>query len=278
MVRGGGVPDPITHAVEEYRKTGAARTIQQSSVVVYPYGHSQPTVTCVPLRACVIELEAGELLMSLIAGDTERWLITEAFTGQNGDTPLVVVKPTDWDLTTNLLISTDRRIYELTLDSPPARDGKSAQNPQGLYTRRIQFYYPDDMVRTVQQRQRMSEQAAAATVPVMNPEFSLENLNFGYRVLLDKDFPVPIEQVFDDGAHTYIKLASSAQHDVSPVLFLLDGGQRQILNYTIRGPYYITDRVIGHGVMVVGGTEKNWLGKSRQTEHKARILNTAESR
>lgn len=276
IVRGGGSPDPILHAVEEYRRTGAARTIRQSSVVVYPYGHAQPTLTCVPLRACVVELESGEVLMSLIAGDTERWLITEAFTGANGDTPLVVVKPTNWDLTTNLLITTDRRIYELTLDSPPARDGESAQNPQGLYTRRIQYYYPDDMVRAVQQRQARLEQAAAATIPVMNPDFTLENLNFGYRVLRDEGFPFEIEQVFDDGAHTYIKLPSSARHDVSPVLFLLDGGQRQILNYTIRGPYYITDRVIGHGVLVVGGTKKNWLGRTKATEYKVRILNIRE--
>src|SRR5690606_30144818 len=129
--RGGGEPDPIVNAVEEYRRTGEARTIQQSAYVAYPFGHSQPTLTCAPLRACVIELEAGEVVLGLVAGDTERWIIGQTFTGRTGDTPLVVVKPTDFDLTTNLLVSTDRRIYELTLDAPPARRrSRTSQNPQ----------------------------------------------------------------------------------------------------------------------------------------------------
>ena len=151
VVRGGETPNPIVNAVEEYRRTGEARTIQQSAYVAYPYGHSQPTLTCAPLRACVIELEPGEAVLGLVSGDTERWIIGQTLAGPGGATPLVVVKPTDHDLTTNLLITTDRRIYELTLDAPPApRRGRrgtasrnsSEENPQGLYTRRIRFYYP----------------------------------------------------------------------------------------------------------------------------------------
>ena len=37
-----------------------------------------------------------------VLNDTERWIISEAFTGRSGTTPLVVVKPTSSDLTTNL--------------------------------------------------------------------------------------------------------------------------------------------------------------------------------
>src|SRR5690606_36342463 len=83
--------DPVLLAVDEYRRTGNARTVSQSSFVAYPYGHSQPTLTCAPLRACVVELEPGEILMAVIAGDTERWIISEAYSGADGDTPLVVV-------------------------------------------------------------------------------------------------------------------------------------------------------------------------------------------
>lgn len=118
VVRGGETPNPIVNAVEEYRRTGEARTIQQSAYVAYPYGHSQPTLTCAPLRACVIELEPGEAVLGLVSGDTERWIIGQTLAGPGGATPLVVVKPTDHDLTTNLLVTTDRRIYELTLDAP----------------------------------------------------------------------------------------------------------------------------------------------------------------
>ena len=277
-VRGGAAVDPIENAVDEYRRTGSARTIKQSTFVAYPFGHSQPTLTCAPLRACVIELEAGEALMAVIAGDTERWLMSQAFTGQDGDTPLVVVKPTDYDLTTNLVITTDRRIYELTLDAPPLSEKRASdQNPQALYTRRIKFYYPDDMVRAIEHQGKALQRAARSVVP-MGDDFRLENLNFNYHWTKSEAFPFEPEQVFDDGAHAYIKLPASAMHDAAPVLFILDGGERQILNYTVRDAgeghhYYITDRVFRHGILVLGRRKKNWLGRMKQGEELLRIRN-----
>jgi type IV secretion system protein VirB9 len=287
VVRGGETPDPIVNAVEEYRRTGEARTIQQSAYVAYPYGHSQPTLTCAPLRACVIELEANEAVLGIVSGDTERWIIGQTLTGPGGTTPLVVVKPTDHDLTTNLVVTTDRRIYELTLDAPPApRRGRrsSDENPQGLYTRRIRFYYPDDMIRTFD-AQVAAEQAAAEAheretanrIP-MGPDFRLENLNFNYDWQGSERFPFEPEQVFDDGAHTYIKLPASAAHEVAPVLFVLDGGERALLNYAVREAgegslYYITDRVFEHGVLVVGRRKKDWLGRKRHSEETVLLVN-----
>ena len=278
VVQGGTSADPIVNALDEYRRTGNARTIEQSTYVAYPYGHSQPTLTCAPLRACVIELEDGEVLMAVIAGDTERWIMEQAFTGRTGTTPLVVVKPTGYDLTTNLVLSTDRRIYELTLDAPPARTGRGADaNPQALYTRRIRFYYPDDMVQSTLRREALLEREARNVIS-MNPGFRLENLNFNYEWSRDKGFPFDLEQVFDDGAHTYLKLPSTAAHDVAPVLFITVGGERQLLNYTVRAAgetsqYYITDRVFRDGVLVVGARGKNWLGRSKHSEETLRIRN-----
>lgn len=274
--------DPVLLAVDEYRRTGNARTVSQSSFVAYPYGHSQPTLTCAPLRACVIELEPGEILMAVIAGDTERWIISEAYSGVDGDTPLVVVKPTTWDLTTNLVISTDRRIYELTLDALPSAKTNTTSNPQQDYTRRLRFYYPDDMVRTFREREQRAERVAEAalkqSIPVMNPDFRLENLNFNYKWLRTKDFPFELEQVFDDGAHVYLKVPTSAQHEVAPVLFVTENGERQILNYVVRafgdgGSYYITDRVFKQGVLVVGRRDTNWLGRPKHREERLTVIN-----
>lgn len=278
IVRGGASADPIQNAVEEYQRTGNARTIQQSTFVAYPFGHSQPTLTCAPLRACMIELQPGEVVMAVIAGDTERWLMSQAFTGESGDTPLVVVKPTDFGLTTNLIISTDRRIYELTLDAPPQRNRRSSdQNPQALYTRRIKFYYPDAIVTAFEQGAAAERTRAVQTVP-LGADFRLENLNFNYRWDATKNFPFEPEEVFDDGAHTYIKLPASARHDAAPVLFIVDGGERKILNYTLRAVgeghhYYITDRVIQQGVLVLGQRKKNWLGRVRHSEEHLQIWN-----
>ena len=121
-VNGGALPeDEITTATRDFLATGVARVVRQGSFITFPYGHSQPTVTCARLRACVIELEPGEIVLSRIAGDLTRWEVTPAAAGPDGRTTLVVVKPKDCDLTTNLVLATDRRIYDLTLDSPPDR-------------------------------------------------------------------------------------------------------------------------------------------------------------
>src|SRR5438034_11784048 len=91
---------------------------------------------------------------SRIAGDLTRWEVTPAAAGPDGRTTLVVVKPKDCDLTTNLVLATDRRIYDLTLDSPPCRAtvGRSETNPQDPYARHVRFYYPDQTVRSEERR------------------------------------------------------------------------------------------------------------------------------
>jgi len=68
--------DSIAVATREYRVHGTARTIVEGNFITFPYGHSQPTLTCTVLRACVIQLQPGEIVLSKITGDTKRWEIT----------------------------------------------------------------------------------------------------------------------------------------------------------------------------------------------------------
>ena len=241
--------DPVTLATREYRDGGVARTIVEGSFVTFPYGHSQPTLTCTVLRACVIQLQPGEVVLSKITGDTERWEIAPAPSGPDGHTALVVVKPGDCEITTNLLLATDRRLYDLTLDSPPCKSRST--NPQGPYVRHVRFYYPDAMV---------DEWARPAPVRVA-PDVT--NFNFDYRVKKDKEFRWAPAQVFDDGARVYIKLPEAARHAEAPALFVLEAdGSKTLLNYTVLGgDTYVTDRLFDRAVLVAGvkGKERRVL-------------------
>jgi type IV secretion system protein VirB9 len=233
----------VVAAAREYARTGVARTVEEGAFETFPYGHSQPTVTCAPLRACVIELEAGESILSKIAGDTRRWEIQLAVAGANGQTPLVVVKPHDCGLTTNLVLATTAgRIYDLTLDSPPCP--RSGLNPHGVYVRHVRFYYPDALV----------ESGAAPPPATVSPTAAtLSALNFAYKISRDRHVAwVPLA-VFDDGAHCYIKLPTSAEHREAPVLFVLsDDGTKILLNYNLVGDTYVTDRVFRSAVLILG--------------------------
>lgn len=135
--------DAIETATREYRESGVARSVEIGNTVAFPYGHSDPVLTCTVLRVCVVELEDGEQIVNeSIAGDQARWIIEPAQVGPGGRNTLVVVKPKACDITTNLVIPTDRRIYDLTLDSPPCNNHST--NPQRSYVRDIRFYYPDE--------------------------------------------------------------------------------------------------------------------------------------
>ena len=234
--------DAVDAATREYRSTGVARTVSEGNFLNFPYGHSQPTVTCSVLRACIIELQPGEVVLSRISGDTERWEIAAATAGIDGRTTLVVVKPRDCDITTNLVLATDRRLYDLTLDAPPCKGkGINATNPQQPYVRHVRFYYPDETV---------AEWAKPQPVKISG---DVTTLNFRYRVSKDKRFPWMPAQVFDDGAHVYVKLPDEAVHSEAPVLFALAGdGSKTLLNYNLVGDTYVTDRLFDRAVLIAG--------------------------
>ena len=244
--------DPVTAATRDYQASGIARPVVQGNFMTFPFGHSQPLLTCTVLRACIIELQPGEIVLSRIAGDTERWEITPAPAGPDGRTVLIVVKPRDCDITTNLVLATDRRLYDLTLDSPPCKTRST--NPQQPYVRHVRFYYPDE---TVAEWARPAEPEPIRVAP------DVLSLNFGYRVKKDRRFPWSPAQVFDDGARVYIKLPEEAQHSEAPVLFVLEqDGSKTLVNYSvIGGDTYITDRLFDRAILLsgVGGKERKVL-------------------
>jgi P-type conjugative transfer protein TrbG len=242
----------------DYRRTGRPAAVDRDRAVLFPFGHGHPALRCAPLRACALELEPGELVLSTSSGDSERWLVEVVATGPGAKTPLVVVKPTACDLTTNLLVATDRRLYEVSLEAPPCRDadaGKSgAYNPQLSYTGVTRFYYPDDLVRRWTREEEAARKAeterSAGTLPLAATQ--LTSLNFAYTWDRDRRFPWTPVQVFDDGRHTFIVLPPGARSAEAPALFLaMPEGRLALLNYRVENGTYVADRVLDHAVLTV---------------------------
>lgn len=247
------------------------------SIASYRFGESEPVLTCTVLRACVIELETAEALVDdPIAGDQARWIITTARTGKGGASTLVIVKPKACDVTTNLVLSTDRRIYDLDLDSPPC--SARATNPKRAYTRHIRFSYPNDSNGLTGSPPPESTLAEIAdSVPQKSPELpGVESANrpdtawnTQYRVVRDSRgpfgllgrkhavFPWQPTRIADDGAHVYVSLPPLAQKYPSPVLYALeDDDSRTIVNYNLRDSVIVTDRLFKRGVLVIPSGEE----------------------
>jgi len=274
--------------VAEYQRTGRAGVLRQSTVMVFPFGHSQPVLAAAPLRASVIELQPGETVLGIVAGDTERFAIEQTQTGPAGRVPLVVVKPLAHDVTTNLVVSTDRRVYHVTLDSAPApRRARSrrarraeAQNPQPRYARHIRFYYPDDALAGTAYGPRAAEAAAVAArsaEPTLEDLASLDDLSFNYQTVGDRQAREMVARVFDDGVHTYVQLdPARLRGGTVPVLYVQGlGGEREILNYAYDDGTYVTDRTADVFELVLGATVRTGflgLGGTRQVERSVRII------
>jgi type IV secretory pathway VirB9-like protein len=267
--------DPETLA-RAYRRTGAAPTVEITdqgggAVSLVPFGHGKPILRCAPLRACAVELEPGELILSTSLGDGERWLVQSAAAGPGAHTPLLVVKPTACDLSTNLVVATDRRIYELALDSPPCHNadlgagggggatgagGEGAYNPRLPYTGLVRFYYPDDLVRRWTDQEALAREqdaAQAAGRTPLAPAARLAHLNFDYSWDHSRRWPWVPAQIFDDGEHTYLVLPPAARLAELPILLAVEpGGALALLTYHLEGQTLVADRVLDRAVLLVG--------------------------
>ena len=102
----------------EEAKAATNPFIGEQGYVIYPYGEVVPVITCRPLRMTDVALEPGESIMGIHAGDTARWQFSPSQSMKNGlAVAHIVVKPLQPGISTNLLIHTDKRTYNLDFTS-----------------------------------------------------------------------------------------------------------------------------------------------------------------
>src|SRR2546426_775284 len=232
--------------MKAWKANGQAPIIRKDEFVQYPYGLTEAVVTCQPLRVCDIELEAGEEILSVSLGDSSRWLASPAFSGDGeGLTPHVLVKPTELGIATNAVITTTRRTYYLALVS----------RTDATQVRRVKFYYPQDLVEQANgvfrakgaQRKRDQETPVARLSRV-----AVDSLNFKYQIEGD-DVPWRPVRVFDDGTHVYIQMPQTMRVTEAPALLVQTRtGDAALVNYRLRQPYYVVDKLFETAMLVVG--------------------------
>ena len=236
----------ILAAMRAWKAEGRAPIIRRDDFIQYPYGLTEAVVSCQPLRVCDIELEAGEEILQVSLGDGSRWLASPAFSGERESlTPHVLVKPTEVGIATNAVITTTRRTYYLGLVS----------RSDATQVRRVKFYYPQDLAeqangvfraKAAQRRQDQETTIARLRSP------AVESLNFDYEVSGDAVPWKPV-RVFDDGAHVYIQMPPAMRVTEAPALLIRTRtGEGALVNYRLRRPYYVVDRLFETALLVMG--------------------------
>lgn len=211
------------------------------AVQVYPYAEGALyRLYAAPGRVTDIALQPGEAMTSVAAGDTLRWTVGDTVSGNGEDKRThILVKPFSAGLRTNLIITTDRRVYHLELESRAS--GAMAA---------LQWRYPDDELIALQRNE-----AAAAVRPIASG-LAVERLNFHYAISGDKPAWRPL-RAFDDGRQTFIEFAPSIAVGEAPPLFVIgDEGEAQLVNYRVAGRYYIVDRLFGAAELRLGGKKQ----------------------
>jgi len=229
-----------------------------NAMQVWPYSPAALyQVYASPGQVTDIVLEAGEQLTDVSISDPVRWVIgdTKSGTGESEQIHLIA-KPTRLGLKANLIITTDRRTYYLELKSEP-----------DTWMAAVSWDYPHDRLQALKTLNRERE----AVMPVATG-VQLEQLKFRYEISGDKPSWRPV-RAFDDGAKVYIQFPDGIGQGELPPLFVIGPiGDTQLVNYRVRAPYYIVDRLFGAAELRLGGKKaqvvriaRNDVGKGRKS-------------
>lgn len=191
------------------------------------------------------------MLGAVAAGDTVRWVIGDTSSGSADEKRThVLIKPFTAGLTTNIIITTDRRSYHLSLIST-ASTALAA----------LSWTYPQDALIALKHRQVVADVAA----PVAQG-LALDNLRFGYTISGDTPPWRPV-RAFDDGRQTFIEFPASVSVGDAPPLFVLGAKDAaELVNYRVKGHFYIVDRLFGAAELRLGTRHQDIVRITRDPE------------
>ncbi|MDO8771227.1 MAG: P-type conjugative transfer protein TrbG [Burkholderiaceae bacterium] len=236
-------PESIDERVRVARANLEARVAPSregyvNAIQVWPYADGALyQVYTSPGRVTVVALQEGEELVTVSAGDTVRWVVGDTASGSGASLRVtVLVKPTRTGLKTNLVITTNRRMYLLELSSTPQ-----------AWMASVSWDYPKDRMLALQKQ----AQQAQAAAPV-DSGLSLEQIKFRYAITGDSPPWKPL-RAFDDGQRVYIQFPGGiAQGELPPLFVIGPQGDGQLVNYRFRSPYYVVDRLFGAAELRLG--------------------------
>ena len=223
----------------------AMPALSDTGSVVFNFGESAPTIICAPLRVCDLALEPGETIEGTPhLGDAVRWKISPAMSGEgNHRVTHIIIKATDVDLDTNMILPTDRRTYHLRLVSSRSQ-----------YMAQVSFTYPE---------RADAAWSMASTKPAANglndstadmPAVAADRLYFDYQIEAVKGKPgfKPV-RAMDDGYHTFLVMPDGLQLAQAPVLVAIDpAGNEQMVNYRLKGNMFVVDGTINKLALLTG--------------------------
>jgi type IV secretion system protein TrbG len=244
-------PEEIIDRSREQATQRPSATSFINAVQVYQFDPGAVyEVFAAPTFVTMLHLRPGEELRQVTAGDTSRWLVDIVEAGDadahalgfrssptrpNQTRIAVIIKPRFPGIRTNMIISTNERIYLIDLKSL-----------EETYHSAVAWTYPQPM-------------RAAAPTPKSNPyTASGDERNAGNYVYALQAPPGGLppwapHAVYDDGHRVYIEFPPSINDHERPPLFLLDSdGIARMVNYRSEPNRYVVDQLFDRAALRIG--------------------------
>jgi len=223
----------------------------------FVYGANQTPIVCAPMQICDVALQDGELVNTINLGDSSRWIVEPAITGEGANQIThLIIKPLDVGLTTSLMVATNRRSYHLQLKSHRTQ-----------YMPKVAFMYPADALAkwtAIKQNQDLQQAQINASNELKRQDFTIKktgeylgDLDFNYKITGKADFK-PI-RVYNDGVKTILEMPKTMPQDDAPSIMVInkEGGlftseQTKAVVYRVHGTRFVVDGVFRQMILVTG--------------------------
>jgi len=215
-----------------------------NAIQLYPYTPgSLYQVYTSPTQVTDIALEKGEGLITVSAGDTERWTVGDTVSGSGANEQVhILVKPMAANLSTNAIITSTRRTYYLDLKSFA-----------DTYMAAVSWRYPHQAIRNLRQSAPEMSLVTKASFERVDAGLNADDLRFDYIIKGDTPHWRPT-RVFDDGTKVFIEFPEGLAVSEAPPLFVTDdkGSISKLVNYRVRDGYYVVDRLFDAAELRLG--------------------------
>lgn len=247
-------PEASVSRANDEARVAPSREGYLNAIQVWPFSDGALyQVFSSPGRVTAINLEPGEALIAVAAGDTARWIVGDTSSGSGKTMRIsILVKPTRTDITTNMVITTNRRTYLIELTATDQ-----------AWMASVSWDYPKDRLLALERQAAEALEAA----PV-DAGLALEQLHFRYVIRGDSPSWKPL-RAFDDGRKVYIQFPPAIAQGELPPLFVIGAtGDGQLVNYRVRTPYYVVDRLFAAAELRLGG-ETNTVVRIERSDLKS---------
>ena len=227
-----------------------------NAIQLYPYAEgSLYQVYASPSQVTDIALEKGEGLITVSAGDTQRWTVGDTVSGSGPNEQVhILVKPMEANLSTNAIITSTKRTYYLDLKSFA-----------DTYMAAVSWRYPAEAIKRFFAPRMEEPQLINASFTLAEAMPSEEDMRFDYIIKGDTPRWRPT-RVFDDGAKVFIEFPEGLAVSEAPPLFVTDqnGKNSRLVNYRVKDAYYVVDRLFEAAELRLGEKSQTVVRIERQ--------------